>query len=72
MRAAARHGIAVHETVWMIETAYKRLRDLDITGPMADRIVTAMVMRASGDTAGRSIEAANRLFPPDDANNQHP
>jgi hypothetical protein len=60
---ATRRGTYDHETLQLVETAYARLRDLGITGPLADRIVTGMVIRASGYSAAEAIAAADRLFP---------
>ncbi len=56
-------GISSHELVEMIEATYMRLALLDITGPLADRLATTMVLGACGLTGEQAREAAERLFP---------
>ncbi len=62
MNATAR-GISSHELVEMIEATYMRLALLDITGPMADRLTTTLVLGACKFTGEQAREAADRLFP---------
>jgi len=57
---ARQQGIYDHKTVEMMETAYRELRRMGITGPIADKIAKAFVTRASGFTAEQAIGAATR------------